>query len=171
MGLDRAVSLPALPPPPVVAEPPARGAPPVRVEIPAIGVSASIDPLGLRANGELDVPNRFERVGWWSGGATPGDQGPGVLAGHVDSRRGPAIFFRLGELKPGDEVTVSGADGTTDVFTVERMSTHAKDEFPTAEVYGPTERPTLRLVTCTGRFDRSRREYEDNLVVYAVAKT
>ncbi len=129
-----------------------------------------MDPLGLRPNGELDVPTRFERVGWWSGGVPPGGQGPAVLAGHVDSRRGPAVFFRLRELRPGDEVRVRGADGRTVAYAVERSVNYAKADFPTAEVYGPSERPTLRLVTCSGRFNRSRRSYDENLVVYATAK-
>jgi sortase (surface protein transpeptidase) len=93
-----------------------------------------------------------------------------VLAGHVDSRRAPAVFFRLRELNPGDEVWVRGADGRTVEYSVERSGNYAKTDFPTAEVYGPTERPTLRLVTCSGRFDRSRRSYDENLVVYATAK-
>ena len=169
-GPNAAASLPALPAPPRVPPPAPEAAAPVWVEIPVIAVGADIDPLGLRPNGELDVPTRFERVGWWAGGVAPGDRGPAVLAGHVDSRRAPAVFFRLRELNAGDEVRVRGADGTTVLYTVERSGNYAKTDFPTAEVYGPTERPTLRLVTCSGRFDRSRRSYEENLVVYATAK-
>ncbi len=164
-----AASLPALPPP-LTAPEVSRYAPPVRLEIPAITVRAGVDPLGLRPNGELDVPTRFERVGWWSGGVSPGEPGPAVLAGHVDSRRAPAVFFRLRELEPGDEVSVQRTDGRTVVYTVERSGNYAKANFPTDQVYGPTERPTLRLVTCSGRFDRSSRSYDENLVVYATAK-
>ncbi len=169
-GPNGAASLPALPAPLRVPPPAPEAAPPVWVEIPAIAVGADIDPLGLRPNGELDVPTQFERVGWWAGGVSPGDKGPAVLAGHVDSRRAPAVFFRLRELNAGDEVRVRGADGRTVAYTVERSGNYAKTDFPTAEVYGPTERPTLRLVTCSGRFDRSRRSYDENLVVYATAK-
>ncbi len=169
-ALYGAGSLPALPPPPAAPLPVPKSAPPVWLDIPTIAVGADVDPLGLRSNGELDVPTRFERVGWWSGGVSPGDPGPAVLPGHVDSRRGPAVFFRLRDLGPGDEVSVRGADGVTVVYTVERSANYAKTSFPTDEVYGPTERPTLRLVTCSGRFDRSSRSYEQNLVVYATAK-
>ncbi len=144
--------------------------PPIWLEIPAIAVGADVDHLGLRSNGELEVPTRFERIGWWSGGVPPGERGPAVLVGHVDSRRGPAVFFRLRELRPGDEVRVRGADGRTVLYTVERTGRYAKSDFPSAEVYGATERPTLRLVTCAGRFDRSTRSYAENLVVYATAR-
>lgn len=163
-----AAELPA--PPPVRGAPGPVRTPPVWLEIPAIAVAADVDPLGLRSNGELEVPTRFERVGWWSGGVPPGEPGPAVLAGHVDSRRGAAVFFRLRDLRPGDEVRVRGADGTTVLYTVERYGQYAKNDFPTAEVYGATERPTLRLITCTGRFDRSTRSYDENLVVYATAR-
>ncbi len=167
-ALFAAAALPA--PPPVGGAPGPMRTPPVWLEIPAITVGADVDPLGLRSNGELDVPTRFERVGWWSGGVPPGERGPAVLVGHVDSRRGPAVFFRLRDLRPGDEVRVRGADGRTVLYSVERSGKYAKNDFPSAEVYGATERPTLRLVTCTGRFDRSTRSYDENLVVYATAR-
>lgn len=161
----------ALSPPPSAATSPTPGTgPPVRLEIPAVGVGAGVDPLGLRGGGELDVPARFDRVGWWSGGPAPGAPGPAVLVGHVDSRRGPAVFFRLRDLVPGDELTVRRDDGLSVTFTVERSASYAKAQFPTAEVYGPRDRSVLRLVTCSGRFDRSTGHYEDNLVVFAVAK-
>ncbi|MBW8767444.1 MAG: class F sortase, partial [Geodermatophilales bacterium] len=90
-----------------------------------------------------------------------------VLAGHVDSTAGPAVFFRLGELAAGDEVVVGRSDGTTVRFTVTRVARYPKAAFPTAEVYGPTPDAQLRLITCGGDFDRSRRSYADNVVVFA----
>jgi len=145
--------------------------PPVAVAIPSIKVMAEVDPMGLTSKGELQVPTDFGRVGWWSGGYKPGEQGPAVLEGHVDSKKGPAIFYALRRLRPGDEIEVFRDDRSTAVFVVDRLATYPKDKFPSLEVYGPTDTATLRLITCTGSFDRSLRSYQDNLVVYAKLKT
>ena len=98
----------------------------------------------------------------------PGDRGPAVVAGHVDSVAGPAVFYRLRELRPGDEVVVDLSDGRTVTFRVTGSLQVPKDAFPTEEVYGPTPDAELRLITCGGEFDRSVRSYEDNTVVFAV---
>ena len=90
-----------------------------------------------------------------------------MILGHVDSRRGPAVFFDLDELAPGDAIHVDRRDGTTVSYTVERTEQHAKDAFPTQAVYGPTDHPVLRLVTCGGDFDRDQRSYDDNIIVFA----
>jgi hypothetical protein len=140
---------------------------PVRVEIPAIGVSAPVVRLGLDRAGTLEVPGDFASTGWWSGGAPPGGRGPAVIVGHVDSRTGPAVFFELGELRRGDAITVERADGSRVRFRVERSAHYPKSLFPTAQVYGPGARPTLRLITCSGAFDRASGHYLDNTVVYA----
>ena len=145
--------------------------PPIAVAIPAIKVLAEVDPMGLTADGSLQVPTNFGRVGWWSGGHKPGEPGPAVLEGHVDSTKGPAVFYALRQLKPGDEIQVVRDDHTTAAFVVDRLGSYPKDAFPSLEVYGPTDTPTLRLITCTGSFDRSVRSYRDNLVVYANLKT
>ncbi|OMQ14280.1 class F sortase, partial [Modestobacter sp. VKM Ac-2676] len=100
-------------------------------------------------------------------GPAPGQPGPAVLAGHVDDRSGPAVFFRLEELTVGDRVLVDRADGSQVAFTVTRVAAYPKTDFATAEVYGPTTDPQLRLITCGGEFDRDRRSYADNVVVYA----
>lgn len=140
---------------------------PNTIRVPRIGVDASIDPMGVDEKNVLQVPDEPMRVGWWSGGAQPGQIGPAVLVGHVDMNRGPAVFFRLRELKPGDEIQIDRADGTTDRFMVERLESHPKARFPTDEVYGDTPTSTLRLVTCFGAFDRSTHSYVDNLIVFA----
>lgn len=140
---------------------------PVRVRIPAIGADSALSRLGIDGAGALEVPTDPDRAGWFAGGPAPGDVGPAVLAGHVDSGSGPAVFWRLGDLVPGDEVLVDRADGTAARFTVTRVERHAKDAFPTDEVYGPTPDAQLRLVTCGGEFDRSARSYRDNVVVFA----
>jgi hypothetical protein len=148
---------------------PGAAAQPVRVRVPGIGVDSPLDRLGVDAAGALETPADYARAGWFDGGPAPGDVGPAVLAGHVDSYEGPAVFWRLRDLVPGDEVLVDRADGTTARFTVTRVERHPKDAFPTDDVYGPTPDAQLRLVTCGGEFDRSVRSYRDNVVVFATA--
>jgi sortase (surface protein transpeptidase) len=156
-------------PAPVVVEPGAdeTTAAPVRVRVPAIGVDSELLRLGTDATGALVPPDDPARAGWFAQGTVPGDVGPAVVAGHVDSVDGPAVFFRLRDLAPGEEVLVDRADGTTVRFTVTELGRYPKEDFPTEAVYGPTTRAELRLVTCGGDFDRSARSYEDNLVVFA----
>ena len=144
-----------------------RAAIPVRVEIPSIGVRAPVIKLGLNPDRSLEVPTDFGDTGWWSGGARPGERGPAVIVGHVDSKTGPAIFYRLRELRRGDKIVVVGGDGSRVRFTVEGSEKYPKDDFPTARVYGRTDGPTLRLITCGGDFDSSTGHYVDNTVVYA----
>jgi len=137
---------------------------PVRVQVPAIGVDAAIDPLGLRSDGHVEVPADYDHVGWYAGSAVPGAAGPTVLLGHIDTHTGPAVFYRLGRLQPGDRVVVDRADVAVARFVVDRVIQFRKSQFPTAEVYGPTARPELRMITCAGPFHR---HYRDNLVVFA----
>jgi LPXTG-site transpeptidase (sortase) family protein len=139
-----------------------------RVTVPAIGVDATgLEALGLLPDGSLAAPVDFDRAGWFADGTVPGERGPAVVAGHVDSVDGPAVFYRLRELAPGDEVVVELSDGTAPTFRVDRVESAPKDDFPTAEVYGPTPDAQLRLITCGGEFDRSVRSYEDNTIVFA----
>ncbi|WP_407924419.1 class F sortase [Actinokineospora pegani] len=164
-------SAPAPPSPaaPGSLAPPAPTAP-VGLTIPAIGVDETdLVPLTLGANGELTAPTDFARVGWYAAGTVPGDVGPAVLAGHVDSRTGPAVFFRLRELAPGDRITVRRDDDTTAEFTVDEVRHYPKAAFPTDAVYAPVPGAALRLITCGGSFDTERRSYRDNVVVFASA--
>jgi hypothetical protein len=151
------------------AAPGAAGAavPPARLEIPSIGVSTPLDRLGLAADGTMEVPVDFGRAGWFSGGTPPGQQGPAVIAGHVDSRSGPAVFYRLRELRAGSDVVVERADGVRLRFAVETRAQYSKRALPAAAVFGPVAWPALRLITCGGTFDRARGSYRDNLVVFA----
>lgn len=137
------------------------------LEIPAIGVSTPLVSLGLDEQQAMEVPTDFAKAGWYRHSPTPGETGPSVVAGHVDSRTGPAVFYRLTDLQPGDEVHVRRGDGTTATFAVERVEQHPKDAFPHDEVYGDTEGPELRLITCGGLFDRARGAHRDNIIVYA----
>jgi hypothetical protein len=142
---------------------------PTRVRLPSIGVDSPLARLGVDSSGALVPPGDFDEAGWFTGGPAPGEVGPAVIAGHVDSRSGPAVFFRLREVAVGDPVFVGRADGTTARFTVTRVARHPKDAFPTAEVYGPTPDAELRLITCGGEFDRADRSYLDNVIVYATS--
>lgn len=139
---------------------------PVSVRVPAIDVARDdVQRLGLAADGSAEVPADYDRVGWFAGGPGQG-RGPTVLLGHVDSRSGPAVFYRLRELRPGDVVEVGRADGSLARYAVTRSEQVPKDRFPTFAVFGATRDDVLRLVTCSGRFDRGARSYTDNLVVH-----
>jgi hypothetical protein len=143
------------------------GSPPVRLAIPTIGVATPLVHLGLEADGGMQVPADFGRAGWFTEGPAPGQVGPSVIAGHVDSRTGPAVFYRLRELRSGQAILVERADGSRLRFVVERARSYPKEEFPTAAVFGPVPEAALRLITCAGDFDRARGSYRDNLVVFA----
>jgi len=143
---------------------------PVQVTVGAIGVRARIIPLGENPDGTVAVPPLSEPslVSWFDAGPTPGQPGPAALFGHVDTAAtGPAVFFRLGDLRPGDTVRVTRADHQVAVFRVYRIATFAKDAFPTRLVYGPTAGPQLRLITCGGPFDAAAGSYLDNVVAFA----
>jgi hypothetical protein len=141
---------------------------PVWVSIPAIGIKKTkLIHLGLNKNGTLQVPRTTTVAGWFTGGPRPGEVGSAVIAGHVDSKTGPGIFFWLRALKPGDKVYVGRADGTMAIFTVTREHMYAKDRFPTKAVYGAVPDAELRLITCGGIFDRSTGSYLSNVVVFA----
>ncbi len=140
---------------------------PVRLRIPSIGVSTKVIGLRLDATGRLIAPKRFDQAGWHRGGPEPGESGVAVIAGHVDSTTGPAVFYRLRELRKGAAVHVDRADGTTVTFRVQRLARYPKDRVPDGEVYGSGRGSRLRLITCGGDFDRKRRSYRDNVVVYA----
>jgi Sortase domain len=146
---------------------------PVRLEIARIGVSAGMQRLGRAADGTVEVPegpHKWDTAGWYAGGTRPGDPGSAVILGHVDSKRGPAVFFRLRELRRGDEIDVARADGSTIRFMVERVAQYDKQRFPTDEVYYPTLTPALRLVTCGGEFDATVGHYRSNVIVFATLK-
>jgi hypothetical protein len=140
---------------------------PVRLTVPSVGVDTGLTRLGADAAGRLVLPDDFAVAGWFAAGPAPGTIGPAVLAGHVDSVHGPAVFHRLGEVPVESEVLVGREDGTTARFTVTQVQQYPKDAFSTAEVYGPTAGAELRLITCGGAFDRTQRSYVDKVVVYA----
>lgn len=154
------------------ASPPAAElAPPERLVVPSIDLDEPLVDLGIAADGVMEVPTDADEVGWFTGGGRPGGFGPTVLAGHVDSDEGPAVFFRLTELVEGDEVIVASTDGTQVRYRVDRVIDVPKGEFPTGDVFGATPGDELRLITCTGAWDSLAQSYEDNRVVFASAVT
>ncbi|WP_224393025.1 sortase domain-bontaining protein [Pseudonocardia sp. ICBG1293] len=165
---------PAAPAPAVPAAPSVTGAPaevpagaPASLRIPAIGVDESmLLRLGVAEDGTAEVPQDYDRVGWFDRGSGPA---PTVLLGHVDSRDGPAVFIDLRDLAPGDVIEVGRVDGSVDRYAVERTEQMPKDAFPTFAVFGGASSDQLRLVTCAGDFDRGARSYRDNMVVHARA--
>ena len=142
---------------------------PVRLRIPALGITTPLQPLGRNPDGTIAVPTDPDVAGWYADGPRPGQQGPAVILGHVDSTDGPAVFFRLAQLPRGAAVYVDLADGSRTSFRVVGRSRVPKSRFPTDVVYLPTLQPSLRLVTCGGSFDYAVRHYRDNVIVYADA--
>ena len=167
-----AAGVAALPAPtgPIVAPPQsaaAQVARPVSLTIPLIGVKTNLITLGLAAGGAMQVPSTSTVAGWFTGSPRPGAVGSSIIVGHVDSKSGPGIFFRLPELKKGDDVYVKRSDGTTAEFRVTEVQEYPKDHFPTDRVYGPTPDAQLRLITCGGTFDSVTGHYLSNIIVYA----
>jgi len=146
-------------------------APPARLQIPVIGVSTPLVRLGRLPDGSIEVPHAWNTAGWYDQGPRPGQPGPAVILGHVDSKSGPAVFYRLRDLRPGDIVRVGLTNGRTLVFRVQRTERYPKNKFPTEAVYFPTLDRELRLITCGGDFDYAKGSYVDNIVVYATLVT
>jgi hypothetical protein len=141
---------------------------PVTLDIPSIGVHTTpLVPLSVGPDGVLPPPVDYATAGYYTGGPTPGQLGPAVIAGHVDGKAGPAVFYRLGELAPGALVHVTRQDGSVATFTIDSVARYAKAHFPTALVYGSgTGRSEIRLITCGGAYDRTTGHYVDNVVAF-----
>jgi sortase (surface protein transpeptidase) len=137
--------------------------------IPQIGVDAPFTQVSIGTSGHLDAPppNNTNLVGWFKGGASPGERGASIVVGHVDTKTGPAVFVFLRMLKPGSKVEITRADGLVAGFTVDSVHTYPKAAFPDDRVYGDTPTPQLRLITCGGSYNRSAHDYEANVVVFA----
>lgn len=140
---------------------------PVRVVVPSVGIDSRLVDLGIATDGSMEVPKDYQRAGWLKRGPAPGERGPAIIAGHVDSDSRPAVFFRLAKVRTGDRVLVTRADGRVVAFTVDGVQQYAKNAFPSQAVYGPAPGPVLRLITCGGTFDRRSGHYRDNVVVFA----
>ena len=140
---------------------------PVAVRIPAIGVAVWLTQLGLNANGTVAVPTSVQVPGWFSPGPSPGQAGSAVILGHVDSTRGPGVFFQLRTLQPGNQIEVNLADGVIATFKVTSVVEYQKTAFPDQKVYGSNGSSALQLVTCGGAFDPQTGHYLSNIVVYS----
>lgn len=161
-------------PPPQAVQPATSGLPansaPVSLDIPAIKVHANVIPLGLNRNGTLAVPplSKPAVTSWYDQGPAPGQAGAAAILGHVDATGvGPAVFYNLGNLRPGAKIYVRLRDGQTIMFETYSVALYSKQRFPTAKVFGYTSWPTLRLITCGGEFDQSTRHYAGNVVAFA----
>jgi LPXTG-site transpeptidase (sortase) family protein len=143
---------------------------PGRLVIDAIDVAADVETVGLADDGTVSTPTDIANVGWYSGSRRPGDTGPAVIVGHVDSVDGPAVFAQLAELEVGDIVTVENGGEAALSFAVSTVTRYPKDSFPSEAVYGPSPDAELRLITCGGRYERDG-GYADNVVVFARALT
>jgi sortase (surface protein transpeptidase) len=143
------------------------GVPPVRIRIPGIGIDSTLARLGLNADGTVEVPPDFRQAGWYTKGPSPGDLGPAVILGHLDSATGPAVFARLSSLRSGDQVLITREDGSQLRFVVDRVLSVSVDAFPTDQVYGVTPDPALRLITCGGTYSLARGRYLSNVVAFA----
>ncbi len=168
-----AAGVSALPAPtgPIVAPPQSAAAvpvaSPVSLTIPLIGVKTNLITLGLQSDGALQVPSTTSVAGWYTGSPRPGAIGSAIIVGHIDSLSGPGVFYRLSQLRRGNQVYVRRSDGTMVLFRVTEVQTYPKNDFPTQTVYGPTPDAELRLITCGGTFDSTTGHYLSNIVVYA----
>lgn len=141
---------------------------PVHLRIPKIDLDTTFEKaLGINQDRTVQVPDSFDQVGWYKYGPTPGELGPAVVLGHVDSYQGPAVFWSLGQLEEGDEIYIDRVDGTVATFTVEYLERHEQADFPTSKVYGNLDYAGLRLITCSGVYDHGSQRYSHNLIVFA----
>lgn len=144
-----------------------RGMQPAQIEVPSIGVKANIEATGILDNGEMGVPEDVDQVGWFKPGFKAGAKGNAVLAGHVDSLTGPAVFYELKDIEVGETVILTDADGREMVFEVKNLTSYETDEAPIEEIFGSSDKRMINLITCTGDFNRDIGSHEERLVVTA----
>jgi len=154
-------------PPPSPAPFSLQSSPPVSVRASTVGISSSLVQVGLNKDHTIEVPTSYEQAAWYRFGPTPGALGAAVIIGHVDSYKGPGVFFNLGDMRPGQVVEVTRADHSVAQFRVDAINSYSKNLFPTEAVYGPINYAGLRLVTCGGTFDEKTKNYQSNTVVFA----
>jgi LPXTG-site transpeptidase (sortase) family protein len=140
---------------------------PTSLVIKNLKVSAAIVPVALNTDRSLQIPSKSMDVGWYVRSAQPGEKGTAIMTGHLDTATGPAVFWNLKNLKPGDQIEISRSNQTVAVFRVDKVERYSQDNFPDQQVYGTADYPALRLITCAGTYSRSLGRYSDNLVVYA----
>jgi hypothetical protein len=151
----------------VQTAPPISRSTPVSFKIASINASGSLISLGLNSDGSVQVPASYLQAGWYQEGSAPGEQGSAVILGHVDSHQGIGVFFYLKNVKPGNMIDVTRADGKTAHFKVTDVRMYVKTQFPDQLVFGPRGGATLQVVTCGGQFDQATKSYLSNVVVYS----
>jgi sortase (surface protein transpeptidase) len=139
---------------------------PTELTIPSLGVDSELVLLDRNADGSVQVPDSFHVAGWYRHSVSPGQVGPSVFLGHVDSKSGPGVFYRLGSMRPGDKVEVKRSDGKIATYVITGVRQYPKTGFPTIDVYGNTSVPTIRLITCGGAFDAATGHYISNIVAF-----
>ncbi len=145
---------------------------PQRLIITSLELDADVELVGLAKDGRMDIPKLDENVAWYQLGAKPGEIGSAVIAGHYDAKDGgPAVFYELGEVKPGDEVTIVGSGGQSLVFVVTEVAKYKDEDFPLEKVFNQTDTRRLNLITCAGTFNQQQKNYSDRLVVFTQLKT
>jgi len=169
-GVTAVAATTSRPPSSMAASLPAAVGRPIKVTVARLNLSSSLQALGLAKDGSLQSPSKWEEAGWYADGVRPGEVGPAVIAGHVESSGGPAVFYRLPTIKVGDDVAIQDDLGATRHFVVNGIQQYPKQKFPSQAIYGPAAVPTVRLITCYGDFDQAQDSYVDNLVVTAVLK-
>ncbi|AZB43068.1 class F sortase [Bacillus sp. FJAT-42376] len=152
------------------ARKPEEGLTPETLIIPALGIETKVEKAGLLNDGTMDVPKNDQHTAWYKQGARPGEQGNAVIAGHVDNKTGPAVFFNLKKLKTGDEVIILDEKGEKRTFLVEKAESYPYERAPIPAIFGGANEPRLNLITCTGTFDRSKKTHLERLVVYTKLK-
>lgn len=142
---------------------------PIKIRIRKIGLRAGLGEVGLAANGKVETPpyENANRAMWYRLGPSPGEIGSSVILGHVDDKKSVAVFYYLTRIRPGDEIEVTRTDRRVAVFTVTSIEQFAKSDFPSVRVYGPSDAPELRLITCGGVYDHSTTRWRDNIIVFA----
>lgn len=141
---------------------------PVRLVIPRLGVDAEVEEVGVDSNGNMDVPTGPTKVGWYGPGVVPGQPGDAVFDGHLDWTNGPAVFYELGRLQAGDEISILVSNWTRLRFQVTQQRRAAYDTRPDVlGLFSKTGEPRISLITCTGDWDRGRQTYLERLIVHA----
>ena len=139
---------------------------PTGLSIPSLGIDAPFISLDVKRDGSMETPSDGDTVGWYKHAPTPGELGPAIVAAHVDTKAGPAVFAKLHLLKPGDTFEITRADGTLTKFQVNEVKQYPQNDFATKQVYGNIDYAGIRLITCGGMFSQSTKRYSHNTIIF-----
>lgn len=158
---------PAAPTRPAPSPSTMKAATPLSINAPTVEITSSLGQVAMNPNGTIEVPTNPDQAAWYRLGPTPGQLGPAVIVGHLDSIKGPAVFYRLSSLRPGQIINITRSDKTVAHFRIDAINTYRRDHFPTQAVYGPINYAGLRLITCGGAYNKNAKAYDSNVVVFA----